>query len=186
MSESVDTKKIIANAFKELMKRKALRKITVSDITSYCGFNRQTFYYYFKDKYELLNWIFYNEVAAINDGKITAENWESRMLRLLVIIQKDARFYSNAINSEYGNEFLECVFHVCTEIYSSILERTTKNICIDSDGKRFVSEFFSYGLSGTIIGWVRAGMKIPPEDIVMNMKNVIDDSRTFLSSKYSE
>ena len=42
---------------KELMKRKSLEKITVSDIVQNCGLNRQTFYYHFQDKYDLVNWI---------------------------------------------------------------------------------------------------------------------------------
>ena len=61
MSDSIKTKNAIAQGFKELMEKKAFAKITVSDITSKCGLNRQTFYYHFQDKYELLNWIFYNE-----------------------------------------------------------------------------------------------------------------------------
>ena len=40
----------------------SLSKITIKEITEDCGVNRQTFYYHFKDIYDLLEWIYKNEV----------------------------------------------------------------------------------------------------------------------------
>ena len=51
---SLNTKKALAAALKELMTKKPLSKITVSDIISVCGVNRKTFYYHFQDIYDLL------------------------------------------------------------------------------------------------------------------------------------
>ena len=65
MSESITTKNAIAAGFRTLMEKKSFEKITISDITDECGLNRQTFYYHFKDKYDLLNWIFYNEIITL-------------------------------------------------------------------------------------------------------------------------
>ena len=56
MSEAAVTKKVIADGFRYVMEKKSFDKITISDITDKCGLNRQTFYYHFQDKYELLNW----------------------------------------------------------------------------------------------------------------------------------
>ena len=64
MSESILTKRIIADGFRAVMAKKSFEKITISDITDQCGLNRQTFYYHFQDKYELLNWILYTEVIT--------------------------------------------------------------------------------------------------------------------------
>ena len=54
MSDSLITKRAIAAGIKELTKKKSFDKITVSDISEICGLNRQTFYYHFQDKYELV------------------------------------------------------------------------------------------------------------------------------------
>lgn len=59
------TKQALAASIKELMEREPLSKISVGDITSNCGVNRQTFYYHFKDKYELVNWIYYTETVKL-------------------------------------------------------------------------------------------------------------------------
>ena len=55
MQEHLDTKRILAAALKQLTCRKSFDKITIADITQQSGYNRQTFYYHFRDKYELLN-----------------------------------------------------------------------------------------------------------------------------------
>ena len=45
----VRTKKIIKDAFWELLEKKPYNKITVQDIVNRCSVNRNTFYYYFQD-----------------------------------------------------------------------------------------------------------------------------------------
>ena len=45
----VQTKKIIKDAFWELLEEKPYNKITVRDIVNRCCVNRNTFYYYFQD-----------------------------------------------------------------------------------------------------------------------------------------
>ena len=55
------TEQKLALKLKELMSNEPLDQITVSRLTKVCGVNRQTFYYHFRDIYDLLTWIFLNE-----------------------------------------------------------------------------------------------------------------------------
>ena len=66
MSDSLITKKAIAQCLKNLAAEKSFLKISIGDITAACGLNRQTFYYHFQDKYELLDWIYYEECFVTN------------------------------------------------------------------------------------------------------------------------
>ena len=52
------TKKAIIDAFVELISERPLSKITVKDIVTRCGVNRNTFYYYFEDIYALIDELF--------------------------------------------------------------------------------------------------------------------------------
>ena len=63
------TKKALAASLKKLLSKNELSKITISNITNDCGVNRQTFYYHFKDVYDLLEWIYLNEVIQSMDEK---------------------------------------------------------------------------------------------------------------------
>ena len=47
------TKRALEASLKNLLLQKPLSKITISDITEDCGINRMTFYYHFKDIYDV-------------------------------------------------------------------------------------------------------------------------------------
>jgi AcrR family transcriptional regulator len=47
-----------ADSIKKLMESASLEHITVTDIVKDSGLTRQTFYRYFHDKYDLVNWCF--------------------------------------------------------------------------------------------------------------------------------
>ena len=65
MADSNITKKALATALKDLMSEMSFEKITISDICEKCDMNRKSFYYHFKDKYDLVNWIFDTEFMAV-------------------------------------------------------------------------------------------------------------------------
>ena len=51
----VQTRERIIRAFYELEKVKHIDKITIKDIVEQCGLTRKTFYYYFRDIYDLMD-----------------------------------------------------------------------------------------------------------------------------------
>ena len=50
------TKRALEQSLKNLLLKKPLTKITINDIAEDCGINRMTFYYHFKDIYDLVEW----------------------------------------------------------------------------------------------------------------------------------
>ena len=64
MADSNFTKRALAGALRELMMDVPFDKIRVAHICERCDMNRKSFYYHFKDKYDLLNWIFDTDFIA--------------------------------------------------------------------------------------------------------------------------
>lgn len=62
------TKRALAESLKKLLLEKPLDRITVSDITEDCGVSRMTFYYHFKDVYDLIEWTWLQEAERALDG----------------------------------------------------------------------------------------------------------------------
>ena len=62
---SYNRKRQLADSLKMLMVKKNLKKITVQEIADGCGANRYTFYYHFKDIYDLLMWMFQEEALSL-------------------------------------------------------------------------------------------------------------------------
>ena len=64
------TKRALAASLIKLLSQKPLDKVTVKDIIEDCGVNRQTFYYHFKDIYDLVEWsCIYDATNALKGNK---------------------------------------------------------------------------------------------------------------------
>ena len=185
MSESVSTKKMIADGFKQLMDKKPFEKITIAEIADCCGLNRQTFYYHFQDKYELLNWILFTDVIEPFSDGLTINNWSDRLLSILLKIKRDGRFYSNAMSTSHGEEFRRYLFGAVTNVLCEIIDQITEERTIKPSDRKFIAEFFAYGVSGTVTRWVVNGMKEDPQETAVYLKNLINDFKMFAVERYA-
>lgn len=96
MADSNITKKALAAALKGLMEEEEFTKISVADICNRCDMNRKSFYYHFKDKYDLVNWIFDIEFFKIIGEKIQSDAWEI-IEALCDYFYDNKKFYRNAL-----------------------------------------------------------------------------------------
>ena len=76
MPDANITKNALASSMKKLMKEKHFEKISVIDICEGCGMNRKSFYYHFKDKYDLVNWIFYTDFIKTATQRSYTDGWD--------------------------------------------------------------------------------------------------------------
>lgn len=171
MSESLITKKAIAEALKENCRVKNIEKISIADITNKCGLNRQTFYYHFQDKYELLNWIYYNELFVKVIEDITFDNWSERIYILLEIMKDDKTFYVNTIKSS-DEYFKDYIFNITKVIFKDAIEKLDEKNNLTEESKNFISEFYSFGICGVILSWVKSGMKESPRSVADHLKEL--------------
>lgn len=171
MSESLITKKAIAEALKMTCKVKNIDKISISDITKCCGLNRQTFYYHFQDKYELLNWIYYNELFVKAIEGISFENWSERIYILLESMKEEKSFYINTIKScdEYFKEYL---LNITNVLFNGAIEKLDEKNKLPEDAKKFISQFYSFGICGVILSWVKSGMQENTRSVADHLKEL--------------
>ena len=76
---SQTTKRALEASLKKLLLQKPLNKITINDITEDCGVNRMTFYYHFKDIYDLVDWILVEDASKILEGRQSFETWNEAL-----------------------------------------------------------------------------------------------------------
>ena len=72
------TKMWIADKMREIMKHKPIDKIRVTEICKAADIERPTFYYHFKDKYDLVAWMFCTDAALYETCKRKAGHRYSR------------------------------------------------------------------------------------------------------------
>lgn len=111
LNHGSNTKERIAQALKTLSGRKSFRKITINDIAAECGMTRENFYYHFRDKYDIVNWIILKEII---DPISKTENFESWLRELIFAIDKDRGTYKRLVG-EVGRDMVKEILYPMME-----------------------------------------------------------------------
>ena len=175
MSDSNITKLALANSIKKLMVTKSINKISVSDIVEYCGLTRQAFYYHFKDKYDLLNWIYYTETACFMSTYDTVDHWTDGLKELCYYMRQNNVFYINALNTTGQNSFQEQLYDYISVISMSVIENMTGTE-FDCKKWEYVVDIFTTAFVGLIVHWANEGMKEDPTEYIASIRGIFDGS----------
>lgn len=175
MSDSNITKQALANALKALMAKKSFAKICVSDIVDHCALTRQTFYYHFQDKYDLMNWIYYTETARFMASYATLDHWTDGLTDLCRYMQKNKTFYINALSTTGPNSFPEYLYGYIRSISMSAVENLM-GAAFDREQWDFFVRFFSTAFVSFIVRWSNEGMKADPAEFIRKIRGFYDGS----------
>ena len=81
----IDMKDSIAQAAKNLVINKGVKKLTVKDIVDECHITRQAFYYHFEDIPALFRWILDRNSTQILTEAQTMKNGEEKLRYLFLL-----------------------------------------------------------------------------------------------------
>lgn len=152
------TQKALAESLKKLLNRKTLNKITVSDITNDCGVNRQTFYYHFHDVYELVDWIFAEEMKRYAQEGFTPDNWRDVMTRLMDNFLEDRHFIINVYNSLNRKELEKYMGVFVKPAVTDIVNEIARNYDVYTEDIDFLTSTLTASLTGIVAEWIGGGM----------------------------
>ena len=165
------TKQSIADSFLELSGKMPLNNIKVKDIVSNCNISKQTFYNYFYDKYDLMNYIYESSVEKILESFIdTPGGLENDIQGVFEMCLANKRYYTAIINIEGQNSFHDYFYEHTKRYYieqirqKSEKETLTKSIMMAID-------FNCSGTRKLFMDWVFHGMKESPKYM---MKKITD------------
>ncbi|MFD7522912.1 dihydroxyacetone kinase transcriptional activator DhaS [Paenibacillus chitinolyticus] len=185
MTDSQTTKKALAASLKKQMETKPLAKISVQDISSGSGLNRQTFYYHFKDKYDLVHWIYYSEaVESIADYRDYG-HWSDMAVQILHYLMKNRLFYVNALKTPGQNAFDGYLFEATKDMIKRVVDDASGGLDVSDADKSFIAEFYTFAFVGIVVKWVKTGMKELPETMMKRISDLVDGTLTRALSRHA-
>lgn len=170
------TKKALAQSLKQLMLKTPLSKVSVQEIVENCGVNRQTFYYHFKDKYELVNWIYKTEAVEALAGFADYSCWLDCFTAIFRYLMQNRAFYVNALNTPGQNAFDGYLFAATHELVLGVLEEKIGENQVTEVDKNFITDFYTHAFVGVTVQWVKEGMKQTPEMMIYNINAIVEGS----------
>ena len=164
-----NTKKALADSLKDLLRTRPLSKVTIADITEGCGINRMTFYYHFRDIYDLVEWICREECSAALGGPLDRETWQEGFCRLCRHVLEERSFFT-AVYPSVSREELENNLYILRRALDEFAGDST----VGEEEKRFIADFYKFALVGLELEWFRSGMREPPEELAGRLSRLLN------------
>lgn len=163
MSTSYLTKNALARSLVELLRDRPLEKITIKDITDYCGMTRNTFYYHFQDIYDLCSWVFIALAEEIINNNSLKDG-----LREGINYLYDHKEMVYHVFKSIQRESLETYLRKVSDKYAlEVVENCKMEIEVSEKTKEIVADFYKNAFVGKILQWISDGMKQEPESLAL-------------------
>lgn len=165
------SKELLADSLSELLKAESFEKITITEITANCGIAKRTFYYYFKDKYELALWLYIHQLDQYCEENKDSVTFQSFLAHSADVIWKDRFLIQNLIRYSGQNNFRQSVYEPLIDRYLYLIEHRHKDKITRAIREAVI--FFVGGMIAYVERALLGRVQMPPEESVMVFKACI-------------
>ena len=183
---SQTTKQALADSLKKLLQKKPLDKITVTDIAEDCQVNRQTFYYHFRDIYDLVEWFYIREVSKLIDRDRSYATWQEDLRRVFQYILDNRTLVLRTYPSASRDLLEEAIQHTLHQLLLDVVEDCAAGRAARQVDKEFLARFYTYSLTGLILDWIGESMKEPPEAIIRRLDTLLSGTIPNTLARFEE
>lgn len=170
------TKRALEQSLKNLLLKKPLSKITISDLTEDCGMNRMTFYYHFKDIYDLVEWTCLTDAKRALDEKKTYDTWQQGFLQILEAVQANKPFIMNVYHCVHREQVEMYLRPLVEDLILNVVNEEAEGLNVRDEDKTFIVQAYSYIFIGIMLDWIKEDMKENPQEIVERLNKLIKGS----------
>ena len=156
------TKQWIADRMRELMKRKPIDKIRVTEICQAAEIQRPTFYYHFKDKYDLVAWMFCTDAYGTDLTSVASA--AAGMNRM----KQEILFYKRAYEDSSQNALWHYMLEYFVRRYTELVKEKLGTDVLDTQ-LAYSIRFYCMGSVGMTQEWVLKDNITSAETVVQMM-----------------
>ena len=167
MTESEQNKLAIAEAMKKLLRVMPIEKITTDRILAKAGVSRRSFYRYFKDKYDLLQWIYNYDFCRFVDVRPEKSIWDYYP-DILRSLRADPAFYRRAFTFTGQNSFRA----FCFEKLYPLIMNDFGDVFPSEEAARFFVRSYVYTFFDGYVWWFSQKDPMPAEEFEALSKTI--------------
>lgn len=170
----IDIKGLIADGLLELVEEKHLEKITIKDILSKTGVSRQTFYNHFKDKNDLIQYIYFNKVIKKFNGGYEEMDFHKSLLESFYKMKEYHKFLKQACLMTDQNCLKDYIFEHCKEFDLKYHQYLYGRSPIP-DNLKFATEYHAIASTSMTLSWILSDMVTPCEEMagfITQLRNI--------------
>ena len=153
-----DRKKMIMDAFWDLLSEKPFKKITVKLIVEQCGVNRNTFYYYFQDIPAVAEEILNNQIDLLISRRCGIGSLEECISLLVSFFAANEKAAAHLYQSLPRDVFIRHLDQLLYRLVSEYIETVSATMKLALQNKEIVVRFFKCLLVGSFLDWMEHRM----------------------------
>lgn len=181
---SQTTKRALEESLKKMLLKKPVNKITISDIAEDCGVNRMTFYYHFKDIYDLIEWSCMEDAVKALEGKKTYDTWQQGFLQIFQAVLDNKPFIQNVYQSVSREQVETYLYTLTYNLLIEVIDEKAVGMEVRNADKEFIADFYKFAFVGLMLDWIKNGMRKDPQEIIDRLSILIDGDITKALNKY--
>ena len=163
------TKLWIAGTMKRLLVRKSIRDIRVTEICREAEIERPTFYYHFKDKYDLMAWMFFQHAFQTDVLSVSSAAESMNQMR------KDFIFYKRAYEDNSQNPMWAYMLEYFAARYTELAKDKLHVDALDTQ-TQYSIRLYCYGSLGMTREWLLTDNITPAKTVVGMMFRSMPDA----------
>lgn len=163
------TKRAIEQSLKNLLLKKPLTKITINDIAEDCSINRMTFYYHFKDIYDLVEWICMEDAKRALEENKSYDTWQQGLLQIFEVVRDNKAFVMNVYRCVHQEQLEKYVKPQVDRLVLGIINEEIGIMSVKETDKEFIARIYSYVFVGVMLDWIKDDMQADPKQIVQRL-----------------
>ncbi|HIZ07288.1 MAG TPA: TetR/AcrR family transcriptional regulator [Candidatus Eubacterium avistercoris] len=170
------TKQALQKAFWELYKNKSIEKISIREITERAGYNRGTFYLYYKDVYDMLeqseNQLIRRiyDSGLLPDGKNVSYDTNQLIAWILNIYQENFEKFKILLGTHGDPRFTKTLQGIMKKELACTL-KTPEDI--NPAAANYYIEFVVSGILAVIVKWFSEGEQFPLDEFIRSMIHML-------------
>ena len=155
-----DVKQKIAVAFEKLLTAKNFDDITVMNIVETSGISKATFYRYFKDKYDILDYGITRSIDSFFEPYLNGNSLKTVHYDFQEYLFSKKEFFYKSMKTEGPNSFENSLIHASVDLFYKIFE--LKSVTITQEISD-ITELYCTGAVSYLKKWIMGGFKEQPE-----------------------
>jgi len=168
----MDTKQLIKTTFRDILEDRPLSQITVKDIVSRAGINRNSFYYHYADLPTLIEEVIYEDAGHIFAGNENIESLEECINVAIEFALANKKLvmhlYATGNRDIFELYFLRTMEH----LVRTYLVRLCDGNNVSADDLEILIKYYKCLLFGLIVDWMSSGMNSDIKESVTRLLEI--------------
>lgn len=146
-----DLKNMISDRFLALLSQRGQEKVSVRQLVEACSISRQTFYYYFRDIFDVAEWGLQRDLDRLAEECLSMDDREQALAHFAAQAGEHLVQLQGILSTKYRLEMEAILLNGVRRFFRQIMDRSQEQSRLDPGERDLFAEFFACGITKYLV-----------------------------------